>query len=53
VTFPHLNRELSQVNTSTQLDNGHARVVVMFGSQSGNAEQLAKSFGRQLERARL
>lgn len=36
------------MNTSTQLENGHARVVVMFGSQSGNAEQLAKNFGRQL-----
>jgi sulfite reductase (NADPH) flavoprotein alpha-component len=36
------------VNSDTQPENGHARVVVMFGSQSGNAEQLAKNFGRQL-----
>ncbi len=36
------------MNTDTQPDNGHARVIVMFGSQSGNAEQLAKNFGRKL-----
>jgi sulfite reductase (NADPH) flavoprotein alpha-component len=36
------------VNTESPPENGPARVVVMFGSQSGNAEQLAKNLGRKL-----
>ncbi|RFC48344.1 MAG: sulfite reductase (NADPH) flavoprotein alpha-component [Verrucomicrobia bacterium] len=36
------------MNTESLPENGHARVVVMFGSQSGTAEELAKNFGRKL-----